>query len=225
MSDISRSETRPEYAELARSLVEVLLERGLGARDRSVIGVAGESGSGKSVTATSLARELGARGYAALVLHQDDYFVLPPRANHAAREHDISRVGPHEVNLALLQSHVAAFREGRDGIDGPTVDYAADRFDTLRVDLTSIRVLVVEGTYVLGLADLDVRIFLEATYTDTLARRRARARDADSPFVERVLAIEHEVIVSQGVLADLIVDGQFAVRSAVRLPPTRTGDR
>ena len=225
MSDISRTETRPEYAELAGSLVELLLERGTGACDRRIIGVAGESGSGKSVTAISLARELGARGYAALVLHQDDYFVLPPRANHAAREHDISRVGPHEVNLALLQSHVAAFREGRDGIDGPTVDYDADRFDTRHVALGSIRMLVVEGTYVLGLEDLDVRIFLETTYADTLGRRRARGRDADSLFVERVLAIEHQVIVSQGVLADLIVDAQFAVRSASRLRPARGNDR
>ena len=214
MSDISRSETRPEYAELARSLVDLLLERALGARDRCVIGVAGESGSGKSVTATSLARELGARGYAAVVLHQDDYFVLPPRANHAAREHDINRVGPLEVNLAHLQSHVAAFREARDGIDGPAVDYAADRFDTVRVDFGSIRVLVVEGTYVLGLEDLDMRIFLEATYADTRARRRARARDVDSPFVERVLAIEHAAVARQSVLADLLVDIHFAVRTA-----------
>ena len=74
--------------------------------------------------------------------------------------------------------------------------------DTLK---GSIRMLVVEGTYVLGLENLDVRIFLEATYADTLARRRARARDADTPFVEKVLAIEHEAIGRQSALAAQVV--------------------
>ena len=78
MSDVSRTEVRPEYGELARELARLVVERGLTGRARRVVGVAGESGSGKSVTASSLARELGAMGHAALVLHQDDYFVLPP---------------------------------------------------------------------------------------------------------------------------------------------------
>ena len=212
MSDVSRSDTRPEFATLARALVARLHDHGLGTRARLVVGVAGESGSGKSVTAANLARELCDDGHPALVLHQDDYFLLPPRANHAARERDIGRVGPGEVNLALLQSHASAFRAGHSVVDSPTVDYAADRFDVRHLELQKVEVLVIEGTYVLQLPDLDVRIFLEATYSATLARRRARGRDVDSPFVERVLAIEHELIAPQAALADLIVDPDFAVR-------------
>lgn len=211
MNDVSRTEVRPEYAGLARSLVRLMEERGLSSSARTVVGVAGESGTGKSVTASSLARELGAQGYSALVLHQDDYFVLPPRANHAARERDIGRVGPGEVNLALLQAHVAAFRAGADAVEAPVVDYAADRFDTRRIDFSTVVVLVVEGTYVLGLDDLDLRIFLEATYADTRDRRRARARDVDAPFIEQVLAIEHEIIARQAARADLLIDRRFAI--------------
>jgi uridine kinase len=214
VSDLSRTETRPEYGAPARAIVAQLVARGLHGRERTVIGVAGESGSGKTVTAANLARALGDAGYPSIVLHQDDYFVLPPRANHAAREQDINRVGLGEVNLALLQSHVAAFRAGRDGVSGPTVDYAADRFEARRTEFGGIRVLLVEGTYALGLEDLDTRIFLEATYADTSDRRRARARDVDSPFVERVLAIEHEIIARQVALADLLLDAHFAVRAA-----------
>lgn len=211
MSDVSRTEVRPEYADLARGLVRLMMERGLSARARTVVGIAGESGSGKSVTAASLARELGAQSCPTLVLHQDDFFLLPPRANHAARERDITRVGPGEVNLALLQSLVAAFRAGSDGVDAQSVDYAADRFDTRRLDFSTVAVLVVEGTYVLDLDDLDLRIFLEATFVDTRDRRRARARDVDAPFVERVLAIEHEIIARQAARADLLIDRRFAI--------------
>jgi uridine kinase len=214
MSDVSRTEVRREYADLARALVRQMEARGLGARARTVVGVAGESGSGKSVTAASLARELGAQGHPALVLHQDDYFFLPPRANHAARERDIGHVGPGEVNLARMQEHVAAFRTGADEVDAPAVDYAADRFGTRRLDFSNVAVLVVEGTYVLGLDDLDLRIFLDATYDDTRDRRRARARDIDAPFVEQVLAIEHEIIARQAARADLIVDRDFAIARA-----------
>ena len=211
MSDVSRTEVKPEYGALARALAAEIVQRGLTARPRSVVGVAGESGSGKSVTASSLARELGALGHRAYALHQDDYFFLPPRANHDARERDIGHVGLGEVNLALMQSHIAAFRAGVEEIDAPAVDYGADRFDTRRVDLRGVAVLVVEGTYVLGLDDLDLRIFLEATYADTRDRRRARARDVDSPFVERVLAIEHEIIARQAARADLVIDRAFAI--------------
>jgi uridine kinase len=219
VSDVSRSETRPEYAALARTLVTRLAERGLTSRERLVVGVAGESGSGKSVTAASLARALGADGRSAVVLHQDDYFRLPPRANHAARERDIAQVGPGEVNLALMQSHIAQFRQGRGAVEAPATNYAADRFDTRLLDFAGVAMLVVEGTYVLGLDDLDVRIFLEATYADTRDRRRARARDVDSPFVERVLAIEHEIIARQRARADLIVDARFDVQGAVLRAP------
>lgn len=211
MSDVSRTEVRPEYAELARALASEIVRRALTARARTVVGVAGESGSGKSVTASSLARELGALGHQAHVLHQDDYFFLPPHENHRARERDIGHVGPGEVNLALLQAHVAAFRAGAEGVDAPAVEYAADRFDTRRVDFAGIEMLVVEGTYVLGLGGLDLRIFLEATYADTRDLRHARARDVDSPFVERVLAIEHELIAQQAARADLVIDRRFAI--------------
>lgn len=213
MSDTSRTEVRPEYVALARSLREVLAaEHGLPSLARAVVGVAGESGSGKSATAASLARELTATGMPAVVLHQDDFFRLPPRANHAARERDIGHVGPGEVNLPLLAATIAAFRAGRDGVEAPTVDYAADRFVMRRLDFAAARALVVEGTYVLQLEDLDVRIFLEATHEDTRARRRTRARDVDSPFVERVLEIEHAIIARQRAVADVVIDREFAVR-------------
>ena len=211
MSDVGRTAVRPEYADLARALAREIVQRELTARVRTVVGVAGESGSGKSVTASSLARELAALGHGARVLHQDDYFFLPPHENHRARERDIGHVGPGEVNLSLMQSHVAAFRAGAEGLDAPAVDYVADRFDTRHVDLAGVAVLVVEGTYVLGLDNLDCRIFLEATYADTRDRRRARARDVDSPFVEQVLAIEHEIIARQAARADLVIDRQFAI--------------
>src|SRR5512147_2318897 len=125
----------PNDGRLARALGSLVrADLGLPRGDRVVIAVAGESGSGKSVTATALAGELATAGIVSILLHQDDYFLLPPRTNHEHRVQDLRNVGPHEVNLALLQSHVDAFRAKVDGVEGPTVDYPANRFLTKRHD-------------------------------------------------------------------------------------------
>ncbi len=207
---------RPEFDALAHALVALLAPHLDAARAgrRVVVGVAGESGCGKSVTATNLARVLTAGGLPTGVLHQDDYFVRPPRTNHAHRVRDIAAVGPHEVHLALLAEHAAAFRAGRDVEDAPLVDYPNDRFVTRRHGFGALRALVVEGTYVLRLPDLDARVFLEATHEHTRERRLARARDAADPFVDRVLAIEHRLIREQAAAADVLVAPDYRARPA-----------
>jgi uridine kinase len=197
-------------SELAVALAR-LLTNGDALRDRTVVGIAGESGSGKSVTASDLARELGASGRTSMVLHQDDYFHRPPRTNHEHRERHLASVGPQEVDLERLASHVALFRDGRDGVTVPSVDYPGNRFVTRVADFSSVAVLIVEGTYVLTLADLDVRIFLEATSDATRERRRQRNRDIDAPIVDQVLAIEHTLIAPQAECADIVIDGEFRI--------------
>ena len=216
MSDTSRTAIAPEYDRTAQELLRRLASLvPLDGSRRVVIGVAGESGSGKSVTAVALVRALEAAGIPAMALHQDDYFLRPPRVNHAHRERDIGAVGPHEVNLALLAQHVADFRAANQDVALPVCDYATDSFRTRTVSFAPFASLVVEGTYVLMLDDgvLDARIFLEATHEDTAERRRARARDIDAPFVQQVLAIEHEIIARQAAHADVILDRDFQIRT------------
>ena len=204
---------QPAHAALASALVDtLLLQHALRTRgSRTVIAIAGESGSGKSVTALCLARALGAVNLPADVLHQDDYFHRPPSTNHAHRVCDLRSVGPQEVDLAQLRAHVAAFRNGTTRVDTPRVDYAGDRFVRTVRDFSQRAILIVEGTYVLEHVHADIRIFLDATSDDTRDRRRDRARDVDAPIVEEVLAIEHPLIAAQARLADIRIDRQFRI--------------
>ena len=205
---------KPEYFALAASL-QLLVRAWLESRGkpRVVIGIAGESGSGKSVTATCLARELATASISTAVLHQDDYFRLPPRTNHEHRLLDLANVGPHEVDLELMERHIAAFRARRDGVIGPLVDYPSDRFLTKPLDFASCLALVVEGTYALQLRDIDLRIFLEATHVATKARRRIRNRDIDAPIIDRVLEIEHRLIAPQAATAHILIAEDFEVKA------------
>lgn len=185
--------------------------RGITPSARPVIGIAGESGSGKSVTALALVSALREAGYHPAVLHQDDYFLRPPRTNHEYRLLDLAHVGPHEVDLRRLASHIAAFRARERQVPLPRVDYPGNRFDTEVTDFGDSDVLVVEGTYVLQLADLDARIFLCATHEDTAERRRVRARDVDAPVMNDILSIEHALISPQAKRADIVIDRDFRI--------------
>lgn len=212
MNNSDRHAVSEQSLSLARQLLLSLQrQHGLVPGRRFVVGVAGESGSGKSVVATSLAHTLRAEGYATCVLHQDDYFVRPPRTNHEYRMLDIpGRTGPHEVQLGLIAAHLAAFRR-EEFVDAPVVNYPENRFDRHRLDLGECDVLIVEGTYALGLADLDARIFLTATHDDTAERRRLRNRDIDDPRIAEILQIEHQLIAPQAAVADLLIDRDYVM--------------
>lgn len=194
--------------ELAPMILRLARENGR----RIVVAVAGESGSGKTVTALALSGVLTDSALPAVVVHQDDFFVRPPRANHEHRRHHPDSVGPDEVNLSAMQEAIDAFRSGAPGVDVPQVDRATDSFRTQRLDLTQARVLVVEGTYTFLLERIDLRVFHEASWTETAARRASRARDAHEPFVDDVLRIEHAIISPHKAKADVVIGADFVIR-------------
>jgi uridine kinase len=197
---------------LARALLGLLQSRfALLSRPRTVIGVGGESGSGKSVTAAALSQLMSSTGWSNQVLHMDDYFVLPPRDNHEARVRDIAHVGPHEVDFDRIGQLVGAFHSGRDGVNAPLLDFPGNRFLTQHYHFSAARVLLIEGTYILGLPQLDTRIFLSATHEDAVERRRQRAREREDAFTQQVLDIEHALIAPYADTADIIVDRDFRI--------------
>lgn len=206
---------RHDSALLAQELLGILQTLWVSSSTkRHVVGLAGESGSGKSVTADSLAKVFTDSGVRAVVINQDNYFVLPPRTNHEHRLESLAHVGSHEVNLALLAQHIDDFRAGAVDVLGPLVDYPGNRFLTQRFDFSTADILIVEGTYALRLVDLDARVFFEATHLDSEPRRRRRNRDIDTPIIAQILAIEHDIIARQAALADVRIDKQFRIVGA-----------
>lgn len=195
----------------ARTIVERLEPE---IRDQShpyTITVAGESGSGKSETATAIADECSTRGLEAYVFQQDDYFRLPPKSNDRTRREDISWVGTDEVRLDLLDDHLAAARERSSAIVKPLVDYDSDSIGEETVDLSGVDVAVAEGTYTTLLENVDCRVFIARTRADTLESRKKRAREPIEPFLERVLEIEHDIISPHREEADVIITNNYEV--------------
>ncbi len=192
----------------AAEICQLLAER---IQERLVISVAGESGCGKSVTSTELARLLNEQGHQASILQQDDYFVFPPMTNHEMRRNNIEQVGMYEVKLDLLDSNLRSFKRNESPIYKPLVIYNENKIIHEEMDVSGIQVLIAEGTYTTTLNFVDVRVFIDLDYLQTLEFRKRRARDKAElePFVQDVLEREHQIISQHKSLADLVIPPLF----------------
>jgi len=200
------------HARAGAGIAELILSEATG-RPKYVLTVAGESGSGKSETAAAAANALAEHGLKSVVLQQDDYFVYPPRSNDAARRRDITWVGPQEVKLGLMDAHLAAFLRGKSSIIKPLVIYDEDRVDEETIEVGDARLAIAEGTYTTLLKNVTRHVFIDRTYLETRAHREKRQRHKSEldPFIDRVLAIEHDIISRHKDLADIVVASDYSV--------------
>ncbi|MFT4073432.1 MAG: hypothetical protein QM654_16095 [Dysgonamonadaceae bacterium] len=200
---------KERHIETGKNVYEMLTEH-FDISGKFTVGIGGESGSGKSVTAFALQKILSEHGISSVVLQMDDYFNLPPRSNHENRLLSFDNVGTHEVNLALLSDNVYNFKAGVDSFVKPLVNYQANLISSEVVPVKDIRVLIVEGTYILeNEKDFDFKIFIDRNYKETYMNRMERNRDENSGFIELVLDIEHKIIKQYKCKADLILGKNY----------------
>jgi len=199
------------HIKAASQIAKVLLPQIKESGGRSAITIAGESGSGKSEIASALYDILSKKGIKSAILQQDDYFVYPPKTNAEMRRKDINHVGLTEVRLGLLDQNLKDVIDGKDEIVKPLVIFDTDRITEETVDLRGIKVVIVEGTYTTILKNARQHVFIDRTYVDTREKRQRRGREKQDAFLEEILEIEHGIISSQEVQADIIVTNDFEV--------------
>lgn len=178
------------------------------------ISIAGESGSGKTALAQALSQALAEGRITSIVICQDDYFRLPPRSNDLKRRDDPTWLGPDkEVNLDIMDENLRDARLGLRTIKKPLVDYYENIIEEETLALDGVKVVIAEGTYVSLLRNIDLRVFIEKTWQQTLENRLARKRgnEAGDPFIEGILVREHQIITRHRELADLIVTAENSV--------------
>ena len=182
-------------------------------RDRYTVSVAGQSGAGKSETATAIAEALETSGINCIILQQDDYFVHPPKTNDATRRADISWVGTQEVRLDLMDEHLQLFLDGATRIEKPLVDYAQDSIGSEEMEPGSAQVAIADGTYTTLLNNIGCHVFIDRDYHDTRAHREKRRRDDSEldTFIDQVLQIEHEIISANRERADILVNKDYSI--------------
>jgi uridine kinase len=200
-----------EHRHAADAIIAHLIDEILDMPRCFTMTVAGESGSGKSETGQALAEALGERGVKAVVLQQDDYYVLPPRFNDAARRANLAWVGTTEVRLDLLDAHLQAAQSGDRSIVKPLVIYSANRIDEEEVSYEGVAVVIAEGVYTSQCENVDCRVFIDRNRLETLEHRMKRGREELDPFIEKVLIEEHEIISQHRSRASVIITRDYDV--------------
>jgi hypothetical protein len=116
---------------------------------------------------------------------------------------------PNEIDFDEVSAILARFHEGATSLNLKRMGRELGELWYESVDVSDVAVLVVEWTH--GNSDhlvgVDVPVLLSSTPEETLAHRRARARDGavDSPFATMVLALEQAKLAAQAHKAKVIV--------------------
>lgn len=203
---------------VAKDLIAQIWQMILAKNGPYVISVAGESGSGKTETGAALFHELKSLGKKSVVINQDNYFLFSPALNDAKRKADPTWLGPHkEVNMSLLQKTIIDFTMGLPAIEVPFMDYHSNTSITQSVSLLDVEILILEGTYVSLLKNIDTRIFITADYNETLPYRKKRNRgnEVNDPFIENILETEHKIIAGHKFLADWLILNDLTLKRNV----------
>ncbi|MFP4233497.1 MAG: sucrose phosphorylase [Nitriliruptoraceae bacterium] len=116
---------------------------------------------------------------------------------------------PAETDFEELSGILEAFHEGAQALQLKRMGREEGERWYERVDVSHTKVIVLEWTHGNNahLTGVDLPILLNSTPEETLAHRRARARDGalDSPFTTMVLELEQELLHRRAGRADIIV--------------------
>lgn len=186
-------------------------------KDKFILAISGESGSGKTELAHVIARGMRKHGIFAKPLHTDNYYMSDPLKRKAWRvEKGIENVvGYNEYDWDSIHKNMDDFKNGRTS-EMPCVDLVTEQVDRLFTDFSKVDMLVVDGLYAIKANHVDLRIFIELTYLETKEKhtKDARGKEVMDEVRWAVLGQEHKMVQSLKPMADLLITKDYQVVEA-----------
>ncbi|MDA3942586.1 MAG: uridine kinase [Bacteroidetes bacterium] len=184
-------------------------------KDKMMIAISGESGSGKTELAHVVAKGLRKAGIMAKPLHIDNYYRIHPLERTEWRKNNGIQnvVGPGEYDWDALNRNIKEFKEGRSST-GPCVDLVTEQIDQLTTDYSGIDMLIIDGLYAIKTEDVDVRVFIELTYHETKKAQAVRGKEPQNEYRMQVLETEHQQVQALKPSADIFIGMDYAFRLA-----------
>lgn len=179
---------------------------------RVLIAIGGESGSGKSELAHSLAKQLKEKNIYAKLIHTDDFYKVSPKSRTEWRKsHDIAKIGVEEYDWDEIIRVINAFQK-KERCEMPCVDLLTDQTDMLTTNFAEVQILILEGLYALH-AKTDIKIFIDLTFKETKKAQKLRGKEPQSKFRYKILKQEHSVIHSFKDNVDFIVNKAYSLEN------------
>ncbi len=193
-------------------------------RYRYIVGISGESGSGKSELSYALGKELKAHHIRVKVVHTDNYYKIQPLLREEWRRNKgFEMIGHEEYDWVKIRKTIRDFKEEQECMM-PCVDLIPEQVDKLIVDFEKIDLLIVDGLYAINAPDVDMRIFIDLTYHETKINQIIRLKEAMTEFRLNILEHEHKAVRSLRPIADYIIDKAYSLKlpdEVVDLPVTQ----
>jgi len=188
---------------------KILTER----KPKMIIGISGESGSGKSELAHVISKGLRKHSIFAKPLHIDNYYrILPLLRTEWRKQHGIENVvGYGEYDWDTLYRNVQEFKDGKVST-GPCVDLVTEQVDQLTTDYSTVDMLVIDGLYAIKTDGVDLRIFIELTYHETKKAQVVRGKEPQNDYRMAVLEKEHQMVQALKPMADVLIGLDYEVR-------------
>lgn len=181
-------------------------------RYRYIVGISGESGSGKSELSHALGKELKAHNIRVKVVHTDNYYKIQPLLREEWRRNKgFDKIGLEEYDWVKIKKTIRDYKEEQECMM-PCVDLIPEMVDKLLVDFEKIDLLIVDGLYAINAPDIDLRIFIDLTYHETKINQIIRMKEAMTDFRLHILEMEHRAVRSLRPLADLIIDKAYQLK-------------
>jgi len=180
-------------------------------RYRCIVGISGESGSGKSELAHALGKLLKDNNIRVKVIHTDNYYKIQPLLREEWRRNKgFDMIGLDEYDWIKIRKTLRDFKEEQECMI-PCIDLIPEQVDKLITDFGKVDLLIVEGLYAINAPDIDIRVFIDLTYHETKINQIIRMKEALSNFRLGILEKEHQAVISLKHKADLIVDKSYQV--------------
>jgi uridine kinase len=204
------------HKDAAQSIFEKVSED-LGEKEeryRFIVGISGESGSGKSELAHSLAKLLKDHHIRVKIIHTDNYYKIQPLLREEWRRNKgFDKIGQDEYDWIKIKKTIRDFKEEQECMI-PCIDLIPEQVDKLITDFSKIDLLIVDGLYAIKAPDIDLRVYIDLTYHETKINQIIRMKEALSDFRLAILEKEHLAVLSLKPTADLIVDKSYQVVTA-----------
>lgn len=183
-------------------------------RYRYIIGISGESGSGKSELSHALGKLLKEDNIRVKVIHTDNYYKIQPLLREEWRRNKgFDRIGIDEYDWVKIRKTIRDFREEQECVI-PCIDLIPEQVDKLITDFSKIDLLVLDGLYAIDAPDIDMRVFIDLTYQETKINQIIRMKEEMNEFRLNILEREHLAVSSLRPKADLVVGKAYEVVKA-----------
>ncbi len=182
-------------------------------KDKMMIGISGESGSGKSELAHVIAKGLRKHGIMAKPIHIDNYYrILPLERTEWRMSHGIENVvGYGEYDWDTIYRNIEDFKNNSKATM-PCIDLVTEQVDTLITDFKGIDMLIIDGLYAIKTDKLDLRVFIELTYHETKKAQVVRGKEPQNEYRMAVLEQEHKMVQALKDSADILIGMQYDVK-------------